>query len=120
MGDHDLLEQVDALGSCAELFLDPLAVSVTRFQYEILILAILTALLERRETGKGHRIEAGLFETLRRDIGMQGNVIRYNYFHDIYGPKGHGTAAVYLDDYHCGHKVYGNVFYRSGRPGAGP
>jgi len=27
------------------------------------VIAILTALLERRETGRGHRIEAGLFET---------------------------------------------------------
>lgn len=52
-----------------------------------------------------------------RNPSMQGNIFRYNYFHNIKGPQGHGTAAIYFDDFHCGNTVYGNVFYRSGKPG---
>ncbi|MCM8816754.1 MAG: right-handed parallel beta-helix repeat-containing protein [Candidatus Omnitrophica bacterium] len=52
-----------------------------------------------------------------RDPSMQGNIIRYNYFHDIGKIQGHGVASVYLDDGHCGNIVYGNIFYRGSKPG---
>ncbi|HOK80750.1 MAG TPA: right-handed parallel beta-helix repeat-containing protein [bacterium] len=52
-----------------------------------------------------------------RDPSMQGNIIRYNYFHNIGGIEGHGVASVYLDDGHCGNIVYGNIFYRACVPG---
>ncbi|MGB9642781.1 MAG: right-handed parallel beta-helix repeat-containing protein [Candidatus Ratteibacteria bacterium] len=52
-----------------------------------------------------------------RDPSMQGNIIRYNYFHNIGGIEGHGVASVYLDDGHCGNMVYGNIFYKACIPG---
>jgi len=54
-----------------------------------------------------------------RDPSMQGNVIRYNYFHNIGKIEGHGVASVYLDDGHCGNTVSGNIFYRACKPGRG-
>ncbi|MCX7706111.1 MAG: right-handed parallel beta-helix repeat-containing protein [bacterium] len=54
-----------------------------------------------------------------RDPSMQGNIIRYNYFHDIGKISGHGVASVYFDDGHCGNIVYGNIFYRACKPGNG-
>jgi len=54
-----------------------------------------------------------------RDPSMQGNIIRYNYFHDIGRITGHGVASVYFDDGHCGNTVYGNIFYRACKPGRG-
>jgi hypothetical protein len=54
-----------------------------------------------------------------RDPSMQGNIIRYNYFHDIGKLYGLGVASVYLDDGHCGNIVYGNIFYRACKPGYG-
>ena len=62
-----------------------------------------------QETG-----DAGAFHT-GRDFTWRGNVIRYNYFHDLLGPGLHGVMAVYLDDWASGFLVYGNMFYRSGR-----
>lgn len=50
-----------------------------------------------------------------RDWTQRGNVIRYNYFHDLLGPGLHGVMAVYLDDWTSGTTIYGNVFYRAGR-----
>jgi len=62
-----------------------------------------------------------------RDWSMQGNVVRYNIWHDIYGygcqhwdvTKGtvgydapHGAWGVYLDDCASGTTVFGNIFYR--------
>ncbi|MHA4808424.1 right-handed parallel beta-helix repeat-containing protein [Flavitalea flava] len=47
-----------------------------------------------------------------RDPSERGNIVRYNYFHDI-GSK-HKTMAVYHDDGECGTTVYGNVFYKAG------
>jgi len=47
-----------------------------------------------------------------RDPSERGNIVRYNYFHEI-GSK-HKTEAVYHDDGECGTLVYGNVFYRAG------
>jgi len=43
-----------------------------------------------QETG-----DAGAFHT-GRDFTWRGNVIRYNYFHDLLGPGLHGVMAVYL------------------------
>lgn len=62
-----------------------------------------------QETGDAGALHTG------RDWTWRGNVIRYNYFHDLLGPGLHGVMAVYLDDWASGFTVYGNVFYRSGR-----
>lgn len=55
-----------------------------------------------------------------RDLTMRGNVIRFNYFHDIARTVTEGSGfvdvmAVYLDDCFCGTTVYGNLFRRAGR-----
>jgi Right handed beta helix region len=62
-----------------------------------------------QETG-----DAGAFHT-GRNWTWRGNVIRYNYFHDLQGPGLHGVMGVYLDDWACGFTVVGNAFYRAGR-----
>jgi Right handed beta helix region len=61
------------------------------------------------ETGDAGAIHTG------RDFTWQGNVIRYNYWHDLKGPGLHGVTAVYLDDFSSGYEIHGNVFYRAGR-----
>ena len=51
-----------------------------------------------------------------RDWSTRGNVIRYNYFHDlsiINTTTGMKMQAVYLDDMHSSTAVYGNVFYKT-------
>jgi hypothetical protein len=58
--------------------------------------------------------DAGAFHT-GRNWTWQGNVIRYNYFHDLQGPGLHGVMGVYLDDWASGFTVRGNVFYKAGR-----
>jgi hypothetical protein len=50
-----------------------------------------------------------------RDWTFRGNMIRYNYFHDLHGPGLHGVMAVYLDDWASGTTIFGNVFYKAGR-----
>lgn len=50
-----------------------------------------------------------------RDWTQRGNIIRYNYFHDLLGPGLEGVMAVYLDDWSSGTTIFGNVFYRAGR-----
>jgi hypothetical protein len=53
-----------------------------------------------------------------RDWGLQGNVIRHNFFHHIKSslPGSNGVHAVYLDDCASGITVFGNTFYEiSGR-----
>ncbi|MBN2309866.1 MAG: hypothetical protein JXR94_12905, partial [Candidatus Hydrogenedentes bacterium] len=50
-----------------------------------------------------------------RDWTTRGNVIRYNFFHDIHGPYTHGAMAVYLDDAASGTTIFGNVFYKASR-----
>jgi len=53
-----------------------------------------------------------------RDWGLQGNVIRHNFFHHVKSilPGSNGVHAVYLDDCASGITVFGNVFYEiSGR-----
>ena len=54
-----------------------------------------------------------------RNPSCRGNVIRYNFWHDIGSPMGHGTAAVYFDDGDGGDTVFGNIFLRCGHPGRG-
>jgi len=54
-----------------------------------------------------------------RNPSCRGNVIRFNYWHDIGSPMGHGNAAVYFDDGDGGDLVFGNVFVRCGDPGRG-
>jgi hypothetical protein len=54
-----------------------------------------------------------------RNPSCRGNVVRYNFWHDVGSPMGHGTAAVYFDDGDGGDTVFGNVFLRCGYPGRG-
>ena len=56
--------------------------------------------------------DAGALHT-GRDWTWRGNVIKYNYFHDLKGPGLHGVMGVYLDDWATGFTVYGNVFDRA-------
>lgn len=54
-----------------------------------------------------------------RDWSTLGNVIRYNYFHDmpkIYSTAGYEIQAVYLDDCHASTSVYKNIFYKCHSP----
>jgi hypothetical protein len=62
-----------------------------------------------KETGDAGALHTG------RDFTWRGNIIRYNYFHDLQGPGLHGVMGVYLDDWASGFVVYGNVFVRAGR-----
>jgi len=62
-----------------------------------------------KETG-----DVGAFY-IGRDWTCRGNIIRYNYFHHLFGPGLHGVNAVYLDDWASGTTIFGNVFYRAGR-----
>jgi hypothetical protein len=43
---------------------------------------------------------------------MRGHIIRYNYFHHVYGFHDQGCNGVYLDDMFCSATLYGNVFYK--------
>jgi hypothetical protein len=47
-----------------------------------------------------------------RDWTQRGNILRYNYFHDIVGSSSYGGMTIYLDDQHCGHTIHGNLFER--------
>jgi hypothetical protein len=47
-----------------------------------------------------------------RDWTWRGNIIRYNFFHDILGGSAVSNMGVYLDDMECGVEVFGNVLYR--------
>ena len=60
--------------------------------------------------------DAGAFYT-GRNPSHQGNIIRYNYFHDIGREFGHGSNSVYIDDGSCGFLVFGNIFFKGGVPG---
>ena len=55
-----------------------------------------------------------------RNPSCRGNLIQYNYFHEIGSPMGHGNAAIYFDDGDGGDYVICNVFFRCGDPGNGP
>jgi len=54
-----------------------------------------------------------------RNPSCRGNIVRYNFWHDIGSPMGHGNAAIYFDDGDGGDTVFGNVFFRCGEPGKG-
>ncbi len=45
-----------------------------------------------------------------RNWTMRGNIIRYNYLHDISGFEGKGCVGIYLDDAFSSADVIGNVF----------
>lgn len=47
-----------------------------------------------------------------RNWTQRGNIIRYNFFHDLNGPGENYVNGVYLDDFTSGTKVYGNIFLR--------
>jgi len=47
-----------------------------------------------------------------RDWTQQGNIVRYNFFHET-GGVGMGSMAVYLDDCSSGVTIFGNIFYRT-------
>ena len=50
-----------------------------------------------------------------RNWSMRGNVIRYNYLHDLYGRENKGCMGVYLDDNFSSARIFGNVFKRVSR-----
>lgn len=49
---------------------------------------------------------------LGRDPSDQGNVVRWNFFHDVGRPDRKWTMGVYCDDATCGVLVEGNVFHQ--------
>ena len=66
-----------------------------------------------RETG-----DSGAFY-MGRDWTMRGNVVRFNYFHDLAAGGGvageyHDVMAIYLDDTAAGTTVFGNLCVRAG------
>lgn len=54
-----------------------------------------------------------------RNPSCTGNIVRYNFWHHVGSPMGHGNAAVYFDDGDVGDEVIGNIFFRCGEPGRG-
>ncbi|MEO6134339.1 MAG: right-handed parallel beta-helix repeat-containing protein, partial [Ginsengibacter sp.] len=50
-----------------------------------------------------------------RNWTQRGNVIRYNYFHDLNGPGQNYVNGVYLDDFSSGTTIHGNIFARSSK-----
>lgn len=47
-----------------------------------------------------------------RNWTQRGNIVRYNFFHDLSGPGANYVNAVYLDDFTSGTIVHGNIFLR--------
>ena len=45
-----------------------------------------------------------------RNWTFRGNIIRYNYLHDLRGHENKGCAGVYFDDLMSSAEVYGNIF----------
>ena len=58
--------------------------------------------------------DVGAFYT-GRNWTTQGNVLRWNYIHDLGAMGAVGTMGIYLDDCDSGDRLVGNVFYRAGR-----
>ncbi len=58
--------------------------------------------------------DVGAFYT-GRDWTTQGNLLRWNYIHDLGARGAVGTMGIYLDDCDSGDSLVGNVFYRAGR-----
>ena len=50
-----------------------------------------------------------------RDWGSQGNLLQWNYLHNLVTMAGVGTMGIYLDDCDSGDTLRGNVFYKAGR-----
>ena len=50
--------------------------------------------------------DAGAYD-VGRDWTQQGNVLRYNYWHDILGSTGYGGMTIYLDAQHAGRTIHG-------------
>jgi len=63
-------------------------------------------------------IDVGAFY-LGRDWTERGNIVRYNFFHNIHSYTGYytlvttGAMAVYVDDCASGLTVFGNIFYKA-------
>ncbi|MGI5924681.1 MAG: right-handed parallel beta-helix repeat-containing protein [Lentisphaeria bacterium] len=51
-----------------------------------------------------------------RDWTQRGNILLYNFWHNIMGSSSYGGMTIYLDDQHCGHTIFGNIFYRCNKP----
>ena len=62
-----------------------------------------------KETGDVGAIYIG------RDWTWRGNMVRYNFIHDLHGPGLYGVRGVYFDDFTSGNTIYGNIFYRAGK-----
>lgn len=63
-----------------------------------------------KETADASAIYSG------RSFVWRGNIIRYNYFHDMVASQLRvSTAAIYLDDYMSGVEMRGNVFHNIGK-----
>lgn len=58
--------------------------------------------------------DVGAFYT-GRDWTTRGNMLRWNYIHDLGAMGAVGTMGIYLDDCDSGDSLVGNVFYRAGR-----
>ena len=58
--------------------------------------------------------DVGAFYT-GRDWTSRGNLLRWNYIHDLGAMGAVGTMGIYLDDCDSGDRLVGNVFYRAGR-----
>ena len=63
-----------------------------------------------------HYADVGVFYT-GRDWASQGNLVRWNYIHDVAVKGGSGAQAIYLDDCDSGETVVGNITYRCGNRG---
>ena len=63
-----------------------------------------------------HYADVGVFYT-GRDWASQGNVVRWNYIHDVAIKGGSGAQAIYLDDCDSGETVVGNIVHRCGNRG---
>lgn len=55
--------------------------------------------------------DVGVFYT-GRDWASRGNIVRWNYIHDVTSNEGSGSSAIYLDDCDSGDTVVGNIVYR--------
>ena len=58
--------------------------------------------------------DVGAFYT-GRDWTTRGNLLRWNYIHDLGQMGAVGTMGIYLDDCDSGDRLVGNVFYKAGR-----
>ncbi|MCO6044342.1 right-handed parallel beta-helix repeat-containing protein [Aeoliella sp. ICT_H6.2] len=52
--------------------------------------------------------DVGVFYT-GRDWASRGNIVRWNYIHDVANNAGHGSSGIYLDDCDSGDTVIGNI-----------